>query len=806
MPSLLHRTSVVFLLIVAGSVAQRAPAAEWQSVETLVAGHCVGCHAGKDAANGLDLETLGRDLSRPEYLAKWEQVYDRVERGEMPPADVAPLPAGPRSEFLGDLAEALTHASGERAEVALRRLNRFEYENTLRDLLGIRTALQNLLPEDGKVHGFDNVGEALDMSSVQLERYLEAAGKALEDAVRRGPQPERVAKTYRFDDGKNADNIGKHWHRTSDGAVVFFNDGGFPAISLDSFRAPHEGPYRFCIDGFAYQTDRSITFAVYTGQFGRNADSRLVGNYQARPGAAAAIVFETYLYRGDTLRLMPRGLGGNYAEIKRDGPAGYQGPGLAVQAVEVDGPILPEWPGRGHRLLFGDLPVVDQGPESERSKKYYKPRYEVVSSQPEADAARLLEGFAARAFRRPVPQAKLAPYFALAKTELTDGVQFEDAMRTAYVAVLCSPDFVFLHEPRGKLDAHALASRLSYFLWSSLPDDELSAVAASGELTKPEVLRRQTDRLLNDRRAERFTKNFVGQWLNLREIEFTTPDKQLYPEFDSLLLDAMVNETELFFDEILTNNRSVHDFIDADWTMLNERLAEHYRIDGVTGPEFRKVALRPEHHRGGVLTQASVLKVSANGTTTSPVTRGGYVLERLLNQPPPPPPPGVPGVEPDIRGATTLREQLDKHRSIASCNNCHKTIDPPGFALENYDVMGGWRENYRVLNKDLPAPPVELTGGRRVSWRVGPKVDASGTTTDGLSFRDLVEYKQVLLKDKNLFARALTEKLLVYATGRGLGFSDRPEVERIVASVAAQGYGCRDLVHAVVQSPIFLHK
>jgi len=477
-----------------------------------------------------------------------------------------------------------------------------------------------------------------------------------------------------------------------------------------------------------------------------------------------------------------------------------------VKTVEVDGPILTEWPGRGHRLMFGDLPVVDRGPAAQRGKKFYKPMYAVVSSQPTQDAQRLLRQFATKAFRRPVTDATLAPYVALAKAELADGASFEDALRTAYIAVLCAPNFLYLQEPPGTLDDDALASRLSYFLWSSLPDDELLAAAARGELKRPDVLRAQTDRLLRDPRAMRFTRNFVGQWLNLRDIEFTIPDKQLYPEFDPLLLDAMVQETERFFTEMLAGNRPVHEFIDSDWTMLNERLAQHYQVDGVQGLEFRKVALRPEHHRGGVLTHASVLKVSANGTTTSPVTRGSYVLERLLNQPPPPPPPGVPGVEPDIRGASTLREQLDKHRAIETCNNCHKVIDPPGFALENYDVMGGWRENYRALNKDLPAPPPALTGGKRVAWRVGPKVDASGTTADGAQFQNLADYKRLLLKDKNLFARALAEKLLVYATGRGLGFSDRPELDRIAKEAAQDGYGLRAMIHTVVQSDIFQRK
>jgi hypothetical protein len=250
----------------------------------------------------------------------------------------------------------------------------------------------------------------------------------------------------------------------------------------------------------------------------------------------------------------------------------------------------------------------------------------------------------------------------------------------------------------------------------------------------------------------------------------------------------------------------VTNFVDSDWTMLNQRLAEHYHIDGVKGLEFRKVALKPEYQRGGVLTHASVLKVSANGTTTSPVVRGAYVLERILGMPPPPPPPGVPGVEPDIRGAATLREQLDKHRNLTTCASCHQHIDPPGFALENYDVMGGWRTHYRSLNPNFPSPPLAETGGKRVPWKVGPPVDASGETADGQPFANLTDYKRILLAEPNKLTHALAEKLAIYATGRGLGFSDRPDLERIVNQVAAKGHGLRDLIHEIIQSPIFLNK
>ena len=322
------------------------------------------------------------------------------------------------------------------------------------------------------------------------------------------------------------------------------------------------------------------------------------------------------------------------------------------------------------------------------------------------------------------------------------------------------------------------------------------------------TLRAQTERMLADQKAQRFTQNFTGQWLGLREIESTTPDKQLYPEFDDALQAAMLGETHGFFTEVLKGNLNLSQFIDSDWTMLNGRLARHYGIDGVSGLEFRKVALKPEHHRGGLLTHASISKVTANGSTTSPVKRGAFVLDRTLGTPPPPPPPGVPGVEPDTRGATTLRQELDKHRNVESCNSCHRSIDPPGFALENYDVIGGWRETYRILANASATPPQNQFGKRKqqIQWKPGLPVDATGVTPEGATFKDLAQYKKLLAENPERFTRALAEQLSVYATGRGMGFSDRPELDRIASAVAAKGNGLRDLLHEVVQSDLFKTK
>ena len=384
--------------------------------------------------------------------------------------------------------------------------------------------------------------------------------------------------------------------------------------------------------------------------------------------------------------------------------------------------------------------------------------------------------------------------------EFAEGQDFLVAMRTAAMAVLCSPEFLFFKETAGKLNDLQLASRLSFFLTRSTPDAEL----LEAKLTQPEVLRVQTERLLKAATLERLVADFTDGWLNLREIEFTTPDKQLYPEYDELLLDSMLRETRAFITELIQNNLGVADIVRSDFAMLNSRLAQHYGIPGVSGLNLQKIKLLPDSHRGGVLTQASVLKVSANGTNTSPVVRGVFVMDRILGIEPPPPPPGIPGVEPDIRGATTLRELLDKHRDSETCNACHRVIDPPGFALESYDVIGGWRERFRSIDQ---GEQVKLTvHGRKVRYRLGPPVDAAGELNTGAKFTDMSGFQELLLAGQDRVARCMIEKLLTFATGRAPGFSDRSAIERLVAQSKTKGHGMRDLIHAVVQSEIFRSK
>lgn len=746
-------------------------------MKAFVENWCVDCHDASARKGRLSFDDL--DFApEQEPHTRWVRVFDKVLAGEMPPKNKPHADETAKRAFLTALGGGLGQQHAAMKGTVMRRLNRTEYENTLLDLLGVRTDLKSLLPEDGKAFNFDNIGEALDLSPVHLQRYMDAASAALRDAVKLGPAPEKKKVMAPEGDGK---------HKLEDGAVVTFKANGHQFV-IPGFTAVTEGLYRVTITGRAHQTEEDVGITIYAG-FGGGNESHLVAVTELPPKQTSR-TFEFFLRKRDKLRLYVQFAPGQVA-VRKNGPTSYEGPALALMPLEVEGPIIGEWPGRGHKLLFGDLEVR---------------RREIVSKDSVADARRLLAEFVPAAFRRPVGSEKIAPYLKLAQDEFASGATFQEAMRTAYVAVLCAPDFLYLREPAGKLDAFAIASRLSYMLWSTAPDAELIAAAAKGQLSTTAGLRAQTERLLKDARAKRFTEDFTGQWLNLRDIDFTTPDQQLYPEFNDALKAACVTETELFFDEVLRGNLSVTNFIDSSWTIVNEALARHYGISGVEGTEFRKVPLMPEHHRGGLLTQASVLKVSANGTTTSPVVRGAWVLDRILGTPPPPPPPGVPGVEPDIRGAQTLRQQLEKHRTMESCNACHRVIDPPGFALENYDVIGGWRENYRSLGKDFPKPTNVPANVTNVQWRVGPKVDASGTTPEGQPFKSLSDYKKLLLAQPARFTRSLAEKLAIYGTGRGMGFSDRSELDRIAATVAAKGNGFRDLVHEVVQSSLFQNK
>jgi hypothetical protein len=463
--------------------------------------------------------------------------------------------------------------------------------------------------------------------------------------------------------------------------------------------------------------------------------------------------------------------------------------------MDVEGPLNPVWPPESHQRLFGAM-------KQKTTQTNYGPRAEVISDKPLEDAERLLTAFLKRAFRRSVTSDDVAPFVGIVQSRMSSGYSFEQAIRASLKGVLISPEFLFLKERPGKLDDFALANRLSYFLWSTMPDEKLFALAERQELHRPEILRQQVERMLASPKALALTDNFMGQWLGLREIDSTEPSHILYPEFDHLLKVSMIREVELFFEEILRNDLSLTNFVSSDFLMLNGRLAKHYDIEGVEGWDFKKMPLPAGSHRGGSLTMAAILKVTSNGTTTSPVIRGAWVLDRILGTPPQPPPDNVSAIDPDIRGAKTIREQLAKHRTVESCASCHRKIDPPGFALESFDCIGGYRENYRVTGNGESV----VINGRRMAYHKGKKVDPADVTESGEKFEDIDQLKQIMMKDPAQLARALATKMVTYATGRAPQAADKAAVDDIVRKIAAKNYGLRSLIHEVVQSELFQNK
>jgi len=379
-------------------------------------------------------------------------------------------------------------------------------------------------------------------------------------------------------------------------------------------------------------------------------------------------------------------------------------------------------------------------------------------------------------------------------------------MLTGYTAVLCSPSFLYMQEKPGPLDQYAIASRLAYFLWNSPPDSQLRALADAGKLRDPAVLRAQTDRLLSDERSSRFVESFTDYWLHLRKAGANDPDSILYPEYylDDHLLESARDESHATFAELLRGNLPARNVVDANFVFVNERLAALYNLPPVMGAKLQKVSLPENSIRGGFMTQAAVLKVTANGTTTSPVTRGAWIMERVLGRKPPPPPPSVPAVEPDTRGAVTIRQQLDKHRTLESCAACHTKIDPPGFALESFDVMGGFRSSYRALDGKTPEVGIGKNG-QKFAFHNALPVESYGEL-DGKEFKDIREFKKIVAEDDRQLARNVVGQLAVYATGAPVSFGDRPKVEVLLESTKASNYGARDLVQALVCSEIFLSK
>ena len=812
-------------------------------VRSFVETHCLDCHDEDTQEGGLNLELHTVDSSS---LQLWEQVYARVDAGEMPPRNKKQPASAERQRFLRFIGNSLTQAWGKRyreaGRVGGRRLNPTEYENTLRDLLAAPwLELKEMLPPDPEKHGFDNVAAAQEMSYVQMARYLEASEVAIDGAMRLHPriEPENY-RTWFSEEGRylgkgELKGQGTGRNRPVGKWLVILrqpNSAQAPfRIQKKNSTIQNPGWYRFRVKCRAVLYDNGQLKKPERGHVAsiNTAAKRVLGRFDVPEGLDGGVVeFTAWQHQGDFLEFFCDTL--DDRDFNRREPKGpYRGDGIAVEWFEIEGPFATAsceseaaWPSEGYHRLFGDLPIEPwtEGsglkkpemlhlPDWTANKRGLREAFQhppgllmVVPKNPQSDAMRLLRNFMARAYRRTPDESEVQRCLAFARNAMERKACFQDAMRLAFKAALCSPDFLYFRESTGRLENTALASRLSYFLWRTHPDSELLDV----DLSSDSELLRQLDRLLADARSQRFVSDFTGQWLDLRKIHDTTPDRHLFPEYfcDAHLVNSAVAETEATFAAMLHENLPAITTVKSGFAIINERLAELYGIAGIRGRGLRRVTLPNNSPRGGFLTQASVLKVTANGLTTSPVLRGAWVLDRILGMPPSSPPPDAGAIEPDTRGATTIRQLLAKHSRSETCASCHNSIDPPGFALENFDVMGAWQDQYRSFEKGESIR--RKVANRQVRYKLGLPVDAAGQTEDGDIFQNIVEFRSFLVGKEKQIARNLTERLLTFATGAGISFADRVVVEDILKQTAPTKHGLRSIVQSIVLSDTFRTK
>jgi len=768
--------------------------------------HCIRCHGPEEQNADRRLDQLSFDFSNPQNGELLQDVLDQLNLGEMPPADEPqPSPAQLRS-VVAMLTKTMATArdaaqSHTTGRVVLRRLNRTEYLNTVRDLFQMDMTDFDptvAFPADDSIEGFDNIGEGLLTSDFLLAQYLQAAEKIIEKAIRPGPRPSvehLISEGDAIHGGGHSDQRGFKRALVRDRftrAYVKRKYEGVPADGEYILRVRANTvrwrDHRFDLEELGYDPSQPprIRVLVTNRRLGTVA-TRIFGEYDIRDDQPVDIEVRGFLQegyefavewangpRGSQKRIMrkvfPKYLPEDTVFMARNPVEMYMGaaPELRLHRLELEGPHYDQWPLPSLARFFGDVPK--------------KPT--------EEDLRRCLTRFASFAWRSPADPQRLARYHQLATDRFEQTGDFWLSARLGMRALLASPGFLYLVEPgetdnTTRLNDYELATRLSYFLWSSMPDDELFALAKRGTLSTPDVLARQVDRMLRDSKAVAFSDNFTGQWLGLRRLGEMPPDPEMYKSYYADNLEAAMREETLrLFNHLLTHNESVLRFVDANYTFLNPALARHYGIAGVNAEGFQRVALQSEDRRGGLLGHGSILTLTSNGVETQPVVRGIWVLENLLGTPPSPPPPDVQPVEPDTRGVTTIRELMAKHRTIETCNECHRKIDPIGLAMENFDHLGRFRTRY---GKNSP-------------------IDPAGEMPDGSKFDGLAGIRSYLLARPEQFTKCLTEKLMIYALGRRLAFTDRDDIDGVVAQSVASGYGFRDLVKFVVASQAFQSK
>jgi len=778
------------LLLLAGAASAAQP-----DVLAFVRANCNTCHNTSVASGGIDFSKY-TDTSDREV---WQRVVNKLKAGEMPPpgapkppaADVAAVTAWLESDF----ARQDAAIKPDPGPVSARRLNRAEYDNTVRDLLGVDLHPAADFPADQAAFGFDDIGDALKMDSVLLEKYADAADRSLRTAIY-GPEKLKPSMTHypfpvRLNDARGT-------------KTVIPDAAHYDLTGLSSLHASHalhtfpvDGTYSFRLVFNGHRPDRSMPAHGAVWIDGKMIQELVVDatdlegqvrEFRAKVTAGEHLVSASYLKEFNGL---PTIYGGPEPSTRSPGPLINPRGKLSPEDIETlrrlgttiktDG-IETRIDNRFESIDIGGPFDQTSGPSQESLRRIF-----VCSQQTAACARTIIAHYAQRAFRRPVQAKEIDPYLNIYALVRKQGDSFNEGIIAALDAVMVSPDFLYRIEHDRPVSAsqtevpvgdYEMASRLSYFIWSTMPDDELLRLAAEHRLRQPAVLEAQVRRMLADEKARALVENFAGQWLQFRNIDVVRPDGERFRDFDASLRYSMRRETSLFIENIVRHDGSVLDFLSADYSFLDERLARFYGVSGVTGPEFRKVDMSATNRGGGVLAQGSILTISSYATRTSPVLRGKWILENLLNAPPPPPPPSVPALDDTKVGqSASLRQQMEAHRANAVCASCHSKMDPLGFGLENLNAIGAWRD----VDGKIP-------------------VDSSGVLPGGQSFQGPKELKALLLQRRDAFVAGLTEKILTYALGRGLEPYDRPAMKTIEAGVAAHDYRFSELVVEVVNS------
>ena len=775
-----------------------------KTVKPFFQDHCLKCHDERKQKGDLRLDTLEADFAGVKTSGHWTDILDQLNSGDMPPKKESRPKARETAAVVGwiasQLAEAETGRQASAERVSFHKLTRDEYVNSIRDLLGVIYDAHDTtgMQEDPDWLGFERIGSVLTFAPAHIERYLAAAEAVLDEALALQPQPKQKVVHW-----------GPYEMRTKWGALRKFyaelgttdklrlsivpnnNADGNPGSST-KLEIPASGEYlvRVKLSGLRPAGGRAPRINIQETTIDRSllchdvdtpedqpvvlesrvhlpAGHRLIRITNDVPGPEPTGRYSrdhsTIAFTGTNTRIpwQLKLTDDNYKPIA---------PFLLVDYVEFEGPIVASWPTPADQQIFGE------------------------GNKDSAQLRDIVTRFAPRAFRRPAHPDEIDRYTQLGEEEMKSGKTFDMSVRTALLAMLCSKDFLYLVEgssvtATAKLTDYELASRLSYFLWSTAPDEALLSLAKNGQLHEPAALHAQVRRMLHDPRAAAFAEAFPHDWLQLRRVGMFAPDKTLYPDYDGYLQESMIRETTSYFAEVLTHNLSLREFLDSDWTMLNERLAMLYGIGGVRGEGFRRVTLKPEDHRGGLLTQAALLSLTSDGMRQRPVHRGKWLSESILGKPVPPPPANVPAIKtPQAdQPKTTLREKLVAHREDATCAACHQKIDPLGLAFENYDAIGRWRTEEIVADGS----------------GTDPRVDPSGELPDGRTFTDANDFKHLLLDDSDKFATAFTEKLATFAMRRVMTYSDRTDLQRITAQSKADGYRLADLIETFVTSDLF---